>query len=537
MKLNFKFSALAAVGLCFLINNQAFASRLPDDTWEFIKKELPNATQRFDSVILLDANTMYVPLYPAEKATVDNIKIDYTYPSNQTLKQKPEVVILNNNYVLMKIFKDKKGNFTITKNENLPNKVKLGVMPQDMLVPTGFKIPESMKIIMGDLLIPNRGDNLLITTSDATLGNSDDEEAADIVPMAELKDAKTFIANNKTKFVLVYDKGGTAPLYEIKLSGLPNKIIASPKTKFALTMYFGNKTAEVIDLVNERVLTKIDFEGLPTDADLDITSQIAYVTSAKANSIYMVDLNNASLAKTIKSDRAPNKISVSGPDGALIFSDKNNENIYIMDLKSGTYSIKKIANVKNLSKLLMKNGKIIALSRTLNKGYIYKLNSFESENPAELVSELDLAEKPTDALIYKDKAFILSSKEGVVNIYDFNQNKMLEPISIGSGGFYSKITLIPNKTNAVITGINTKKMVIVDLENNKMEKKAKSDIDIADIVIIDKNPPIKPAVDIKEQKEEPTEETVLEPITDSEKEPVQEPVDKNNEQEEVQEAI
>ena len=80
-------------------------------------------------------------------------------------------------------------------------------------------------------------------------------------------------------------------------------------------------------------------------------------------------------------------------------------------------------------------------------------------------------------------------------------------------------------------------MIIVDLENNKTEKKAKSEIDIADIVILDKNPPIKPAVDIKEQKEEPTEETVLEPITDSEKEPVQEPVDKNNEQEEVQEAI
>lgn len=535
MKLNFKFSALAAFCLCFLINNQAFASRLPDDTWEFIKKELPNATQRFDSVIILDTNTMYVPLYPAEKSTVDNIKIDYTYPNNQTLKQKPEVVILNNNYVLMKIFKDKKGNFTITKNENLPSEVKLGVMPQDMLVPTGFKIPESLKIIMGDLLIPNRGDNLLITTSDATL--SDDEETADIVPMVEFKDTKTFIANNKTKFVLVYDKGGTAPLYEIKLSGLPNKIIASPKTKFALTMYFGNKTAEIIDLVNERVLTKIDFEDIPTDADIDIVNQIAYVTSARANSIYMVDLNNASLAKTIKSDRAPNKISVSGQDNVLVFNDKNNENIYIMDLKSGTYSIKKIANVKNLSKLLIKNGKIIALSRTLNKGYIYKLNSFESENPAELIAELDLAEKPTDVLVYKDKAFILCSKENILNVYDFAQNKMLEPIALDKNGFYSKITLIPNKSNAVVTGINTKKMIIVDLENNKTEKKAKSEIDIADIVILDKNPPIKPAVDIKEQKEEPTEETVLEPITDSEKEPVQEPVDKNVEQEKVQEAI
>ncbi len=503
MRIKSNLRTLIAAGIIFATAGAAQASKLPEQTWEYIKKELPEATQRFDSVILLDSSTMYVPLYPAEKKTVDAIQIEYTYPAGKTLKQKPEVVILNNNYVLMKLFKDNKGNYTITKNENLPSKVKLGVMPQDMLVPTGMKVPESLKIIMGDLLIPSRGDNLLITTSDATLGNEDDEEQADIVPMAEFKNTKAFFANNKTKFVLVYDKGGEAPLYEIKLSGLPNKIIASPLSKFALTTYFGSKTAEVIDLVNERVLTRIDFENIPSDADLDTTNQIAYVTSAKANSIYMVDLNTASLVKTIKSDRAPDKISVSNKDGVLVFNDKNNENIYLMELKSGAYSIKKIAGVKNLSRLLIKNGRILAISRTLNKAYIYKLNGFEADNPAELTAEQELAEKPTDALIYNNKAFILCSKDGIINVYDFERNKMLEPIVLGAGGFYSKITIIPDKSNAVVTGINTKKIIVIDLENNKLEKKSKSDIDVADLVIIDNKPRVEPAVDIKKQNPNP----------------------------------
>ena len=341
MKINKRVKLFLSACLMMLLAQASYASKLPDNVWNFVKKELPNATQRFDSVIIVNNSTMYVPLYPAQRNDIANIKIDYTYPSSKTLKSLPEVVVLNNNYVLMKIFKDSNGNYSITKNENLPDKVKLGVMPQDMLVPTGLKVPESLKVIMGNLLIPNRGDNLLITTSDSKVSENEESEGGDIVPIVELRNTKTFFTSNKTKFVLVYDKGGTKPLYEIKLAG-PNKIIASPLTKFALTMYFGSKTAEVIDLVNERVLTKIDFENIPSDGDLDTTSQIAYITSAKANSIYMVDLNSAQLLKTIKSDRNPDKISVSSQDKALVFNDKNNENIYVMDLKSGSYAIKKI---------------------------------------------------------------------------------------------------------------------------------------------------------------------------------------------------
>ena len=211
-----RIKALIILALVMVFIPDAKASRLPDNFWSYIKQELPRATQRFDSVIVLDENTMYVPLYPAQRSSADTISVEYTYHAKQTLKQKPEVIIFNNNFVLLKIFKDSKGNFTITKKEDLPEKVKLGVMPQDMLGPTGLKVPESLKLIMGDLVIPNRGDNLLITTSDATLGDEESEEEGDIVPINYLSETKTFIANNKTKFVLVYDRGGKEHLYEIK---------------------------------------------------------------------------------------------------------------------------------------------------------------------------------------------------------------------------------------------------------------------------------------------------------------------------------
>lgn len=499
MRINKGIKTLFAAGLLFFSSQSAFASKLPDNVWSYIKKELPKATQRFDSVVVLNNSVMYVPLYPAQRNDVQNINVEYTYPKASSIKSLPEVFILNNNYAFMKIFKDKNGNYSITKNENLPDKIKLGVFPQDMLVPTGLEVPESMKIILGNLVIPKKGDNLLITATDVSAGEDED---SDIVPMAELKQTKAFFINNKTKFVLVYNKGGAEPLYEIKLSGLPSKIIASPLTKFALTMYFGNKTAEIIDLVNERILKNIDFDNIPSDADLDTTTQMAYVTSAKANSIYIVDLNTASLVKAIKSDRAPDKISVSGENKLLVFSDKNNENIYMMDLSKDTYSIKKIANIQNLSTLLISNNKVFAISRTQNKAYIYKINGFDLDVASELVSELDLAEKPTDAVIHNNKAFILCSKDGVINVFDFEQNKMLEPIALDSAGFYSKINLIPEKSMAIVSGINTKKVILIDLNAAKVEKKARANMDVADVVIIDNKPPVKIEAEEKAEKEE-----------------------------------
>ena len=498
MRIKNTIKTLLTVGIMAALCPVAEASKLPDNVWAYVKSQLPRATQRFDSVVVINDSIMYIPLYPAQRSDVQKIALDYTYPKTSSIKSLPEVFILNNNYVFMKVFKDNKGNYTITKNENLPDKVRLGVMPQDMLVPTGLIVPESLKIVMGDLVIPKRGDNLVITTSDTTVGEKD----SDIVPMVELKDTKAFFVNNKTKFILVYDKGGTEPLYEIKLSGLPSKIIASPVTKFALATYYGSKTGEIIDLVSERVLKKIDFDDLLNDADLDETAQVAYVTSAKANAVYLVDLNNASLVKTIKSDRAPNKISVSGEDRLVVFNDKINENIYIMDLNSDVYSIKKIANIKNLSSLIIKNKRILAISRTQNKAYIYQIIGFDKDTPAELVKELNLAEKPTDALIYNDKAFILCSKDGIINVYDFNQDKMIDPIKLDGGGFYSKINLVPNKNLAVISGINTKKIVLIDLNNAKIVKRAPSNIDVADVVILDKNPSIRYEQKNSESQEE-----------------------------------
>ncbi len=461
-----------------LINQCAMASRLPDDFWSYLQKIYPNSTQRFDSVVVLSDGTMYVPLYPAQTSEEKNIKVEYTYPLNRTPQTKPEVIIFNNNFVLLKLIKDKKGHYSITKNENLPIKVKLGVMPQDMLVPVGLQVPESLKIILGNLMIPEKNDNLITAATDTKIGTVKDKTGK-IAPLNELRNKKALISNDMSKFVLVYDGEKKNPLYEVKLSGLPSKILASNKSKLALVMYFGSKTVEIVDLTNERTVSYINLDNTPKDADLDTVNNMAYVASANAASVYMIDLNAAKLVRTIKLEQAPEKIAISDNGKALAFIDRNTQKIYSLKEINGEYIAKYIADSRNLSRILYKKGKIYTVSRTENKLSVYN----EEENI--LTDEIKLNEKPTDAVFFNDKIYILCSKDGIINVYDTISQKIVENIVLDNAGFYSKITIIPNQPNALITGIQTKKFLLLNLEKMMITKKQNADINVSNIIIVD----------------------------------------------------
>ncbi len=478
-----KFKVLLIALCTFLINQCAMASRLPDDFWAYLQKQFPNSTQRFDSLVILSDGTTYIPLYPAQTSEEKNIKLEYTYPLGLSLASKPEVAIFNNNFVLLKLLRDKNGNFSITKNEDLPLKVKLGVMPQDMLVPVGLQVPESLMLTLGDLVIPQKNDNMIVVATDAKIGNNKDEKDK-ITPLNELRNKKTLISTDKSKFVLIYNGEGKNSLYELKLNGLPSKIVASNKSKFALVMYFGSKTVEIIDLTNERMVSQINLDDMPKDADLDTVNNIAYVASANASSIYMIDLNSAKLVKVIKLEQSPEKVAVSNDGQSLCFTDRNTQKIYSLKLVDNSYVAKFIADGKNLSRILFKNGNIYTISRTDNKMSIY------NEDEAFLTGEIKLHEKPTDAVFYQDKIYILCAQDNMVDVYDTKSQKIVENIVLDNNGFYSKITMIPNQPNALITGIQTKKFLLLNLEKMVITKKQNSNIDVANIVIIDSITPV-----------------------------------------------
>ena len=95
---------LILLGLLFITGNCVFAAKMPEEVKSYLKEEIPNVDIRFDGVIILPSNTLYLPLYPSLFSDIKKLSIKQTYPANKTLAQEPDIVIFNNDFVLMKSY-------------------------------------------------------------------------------------------------------------------------------------------------------------------------------------------------------------------------------------------------------------------------------------------------------------------------------------------------------------------------------------------------------------------------------------------------
>lgn len=463
-------------------NNCAFSSKLPEDVWKYVKNSLPQAQQRFDSVLTISDNIMYIPLYPPTNTTVDEIKIEYTYPQNQNLSQLPEVILFNNGYSLLRVTKDKEGNYSLTKKDDLPIKVRLGLMPQDMLTPIGLKMPESLKLTLGDLLIPSK--------SEACLGIDENEKNKSIfnptvkrnefIAANYLQNKKFYINPRNSKFLEVYDDNSKNSLYELKLSSMPLKIVVSKKSNVALVSYWSGKTIEIIDLIDERVISTIPIDANATDVVLNEKDNLAYVASQNAKAIYVINLNTMQMSSLIKLDQNPNKITYNSIDNSITFYDDFSSKVYNVTKSAGEYVVQPIGTVANASGVVADVANVYVTSRTDSKLYVF------DKVLAKQIDVIDIDKKPTDMIIYGTKIYILCSKEGYLDVYDSVENKLISREQISKDGFYSKMTLIPEDKNILITGINASSYLLYNLEKMEIVEKQDSYIDVANIIILEK---------------------------------------------------
>ena len=109
---------------------------------------------RFDGLIELPDGTQYVPVYPIQSVKQNPTKVVMTIPKDKPLKQKPDFFMFNTNLAFFKIIKNEDGKSTFVYSDEIPMDIKMGLLPQDLLVPTGFEMPGELRIIVGDLIIP-----------------------------------------------------------------------------------------------------------------------------------------------------------------------------------------------------------------------------------------------------------------------------------------------------------------------------------------------------------------------------------------------
>jgi DNA-binding beta-propeller fold protein YncE len=459
-----------------ITTTSAMATQLPDKLQSYISKDFPKTTFRFDGVILLPDGTEYLPLIPAKMLDPEAISIKKTYPDNKTLSNKPNVVIFNNEYVLLKVLTDRNGHKTVYKIGNPPDEIRTGLLPQDMLVPQGLVVPEVMKGIVGDLSIrTNKDTGIKVQMPKITVSPTNLKTLGDI---PSLRNKTFYISSGFSRNILAVNQDGKTPEYALEQKNVPISM-KGYQGKFLLVTSYEKKSMDVISLMDDDIIKQIFFKTQPDEIVMDYKNNLAYVSSAEDSSIYVVNLNTMTLLKQLKINGLCEKLTLSEDGTKLFYFDKNTREIWAIELDN-QYLLKDIGRFPNVSKIAYANGKIYIISRTQNKLAIidYKTVGF--------IGETDICVKPIDMLYDNNTLYILGAQENVIQPVNTQTDVVGEKIPLNTNGFSTKIYRLENTNLALITDTKSAIFSVFDLNTKKVVKTVRVDMPISSIVVTNK---------------------------------------------------
>jgi len=455
----------------------AMATKIPTEIKNFVNKDFPNTNFRFDGAIILPDNTIYLPLFPAKIVTPEVLLIKSTVPENKNLSEKPNVVIFNNEFVLLKVLTDTTGKKTVYRFVNPPLEIKSGLLPQDMLVPRGLIIPDTMKGIIGNLDIRTSEDPTLKVEAIKPKVTNTNPNLNSLVNIPQLKNKTFYISTCYNKNIQVVNQGSKTPEYALAQKNIP--ISLKGYDKFLLVTAYEKPSMDIISLQDDQIIKQIHFKTQPDEIIVDNANKVAYVSSAEDSSIYMVNLETMTLMKQIKISGMCEKLTLSDDGTKLFYFDKKSRDIWAVELDNN-YLLRDIGKFPNVSKIAYANDKIYITSRTKNRLAIIDYKTIG------LIGEVEICEKPIDMTAYNNNLFILGASENTILVLDLETDAITDTIYLNTNGFSTKIYRIEGTEIALVTDSKASMYSVFDLRHKKVLKTNPIDTPVSSIVVTEK---------------------------------------------------
>ncbi len=470
--------SLICLGIMLSLSTPVFSAQIPDNVRNFVSKDFPKTNFRFDGVIILPDNTLYLPLFPARIVDTDKLEIKTTYPANKTLAAKPNVVIFNNDFVLLKVLTDTQGNKTVYKMANPPVELRSGLLPQDMLVPKGLIIPENLNGIIGNLEIKTVNDpGIRVENVTPKVEKISGSTLKTLSQIPQLKNKNFYVSSPYSKNIQVLNVGAKTPEYALAQNNIPISLKAYED--FLLVTSYGKPSIDVISLADDQVIKQIYTKTQPDEILIDKNKRIAYVSSSEDSSIYMVNLETMTLTKQIRISGMCEKLTLSEDGSKLFYYDKKTREIWAIELDNN-YLLKEIGKFPNVSKILYTNNKIYLTSRTKNRLAIIDYDTIG------LIGETEVCEKPVDMLAFHDRIYVLGAGDNSIQVIDAKTDMITDSIYLNTNGFSTKIYQIEGTNIALITDTKASLYTVFDLGTNKVLKSIPIDIPASSIVATEK---------------------------------------------------
>ncbi len=470
---------LLLIGILVTFAANSFAAKFPEDVKGYIEQNIPNADIRFDGVIIFPTNTVYLPLYPSLFTDIKSLDIKQTFPAGLNLNQEPDIVIFNNDFVLMKLLSDGQGHRTVLHQAEPPLQVRTGLLPQEMLVPSGLIIPENIKGIIGNLKIDTKNEDLIKVNNDDSYEEflKQSEPVTPQTLISELVNKTVFVTTNYSKNIQVVEPAHSTPSYSLAQQSIPIDVKAVNDGKFLLVTSYDRPFIDVVSVADSRFIKQIALGSNPEQILLDESNNKAYITAPSASTIFVIDLKSMCLVQKIKINGYCEHIILS--EGRLFYVDKLNNEIWAIELQKG-YTMKDIGKFPNVSSLAYSNNKIFIASRTKSRIAVIDYDTLG------LVNEFTTVSKPTSMLLYGNILYILGAQNNEIQILDTVTNNIIGTINLQTGGYSAGLQKISGMDYAIITDLKNNYYSILDLKAGSIIKTYELSIPIKDVIIADK---------------------------------------------------
>lgn len=467
---------LLILGILLISCTNVFAAKIPDDVKTYINERIPNVDFRFDGVIILPDNTQYLPLYPSLFSDVTELEIKETFPANKGMEQQPDIVIFNNDFVLMKVLTDGQGRKTVLNLQNPPLQVRTGLLPQDMLVPSGLILPENIKGIIGNLKIDTKNRDIIKLTAKESfeefLDNENKSEKQALIPA--LKEKTLFVTTNYSKNIQVLDAGETSPKYSLAQKSIPIDIESVNEGKFLLVTSYERPFIDIISVADSRYIKQINLPSYPEEILVNEAENRAYITSPVASTIFVLDLNTMSLIQKIKINGYCENLILA--EDKLFYVDKLKNDIWAIELQND-YKLVNIGKFPNVSALAFIDNKLFISSRTKSRIAVIDYSTLG------LISEFTTVNKPIAMQAYGSHLYVLGAQNNQIQEINTSSGKGINVIELKTEGFSTGFNRIAGTALAIVTDVKNNLYTIVDLEKGCMLKTYKINVPLKEIVI------------------------------------------------------
>ncbi len=447
-----------------------FAVQVPQEVQDFVIQTFPDTNFRFDGAIILPDNTMYLPVFPSKTENVENVSIKSVYPLNTTLKQKPDMIILNNRYSLLKVI-NINGRKTVLNMTNPPEELQSGLLPQDILLPKGLVIPETLKGIIGDIDVSIAQDTGLRVNNARSAGSKR------TVPIEQLNGKSFYIAPGVNKNIQIVNSNSKVPTYGLEQDFIINDL-KGWDGKYLLVTYFDSNIINIISLMDEKVIKTVHFNSTPEQILIDKDKKTAYISSGEDSSIYVFSLETMTLKRQLKINGKCEKLTLSSDGSKIFYVDRNTNTIWSVELDNN-YLLKSIGIFPNISEIAYVNGKIYVISRTKNRLAIVDYNTLQ------LIKELEVCEKPVDLYVSGEELYILGAADNILEVLDTTTDTITDKLYLNTNSFATNITPIENTEMLMITNARAGMYTVIDFVTKDIVKTSPLDVPVRSIVIFD----------------------------------------------------